>query len=388
MAPFFLTSMRNSFCFFAIILFLTSCVGKRSDSNVQSVYPEPDSSMILNYATGFSVDYFSKYKRVILYNPWQKGVELTRYYLASDSFAGIPSDGPFVKIPLTSLASGSCTHNTFLQQLGVLRLVTGICDANRTFNPYLRAHLANGDITDLGDPFKINLERCMLLKPQVLMINSYNQQDENLERIKDSGIPVLYNNEWMETDLLGRAEWIRFIACFFNKEAQADSIFRRVEANYLALKVLASNKRLVKPTVLSGDDFRGSWYMPGGRSYTAQLFADAGAEYAYKNDTSLGSFSLTFEQVLNGFNQADVWVGVTNATTLSGLRKLDERYSLFKAFKTGNLWAYNLRTTPTGGNDFWETGVARPDLLLSDYIKVFHPHLLSKEPWHFLKKIQ
>ena len=31
-----------------------------------------------------------------------------------------------------------------------------------------------------------------------------------------------------------------------------------------------------------------------------------------------------------------------------------------------------LRTTPEGGNDFWESGAVRPDLILEDLIQVFH----------------
>ena len=384
---FFLYTMKNIFWFFILLMLSFSCKEKnRSAEKTLTTVSVADSSMSLRYAIGFDVAYYDGYKRVILYNPWDKGSELIRYYLLQKKGVKVPKDGVVLSIPLTSMASGSCTHNTFLQQLGLLHLVTGVCDTKRIYNEEMRRAVESGRIIDLGDPFNINLERCLLLKPDVLMINSFNKQDEHVNRISDAGIPVLYNNEWMETNLLGRAEWIRFIACFFDKEAIADSLFREIEVKYNRLKKLAATTTF-KPTVLSGDDFRGTWYLPGGKSFTTQLFVDAGADYVYAKDTSVGSKPFTFEQVLHDFHQASVWVGVTNASSLQDLKKIDERYTLFDAFKKGNVWSYNLRTTPQGGNDFWETGVARPDYLLSDFIQVFHPELKIPEDFHFLKKV-
>ena len=221
-----------------------------------------------------------------------------------------------------------------------------------------------------------------------MLMNSFNQQDDHLARVRESGIPVLYDNEWMEASLLARSEWIRFIACFFNKEMLADSLFQAVSTNYGRLKKLAATAKTKKPEVLSGDDFRGSWYLPGGKNFTAQLFTDAGAMYKYRSDTTSGSRPFTFEQVLKDFNRADIWVGVTNGGSLAALQKLDERYALFQSFRKGNVFAYNNRTTPAGGNDFWESAVAKPDELLSDYIKAFHPELLPDAPWHYLKKLR
>lgn len=371
-----------------VLFLLTACVGRDRSRNDASAEVKPDSSMVVRFAKGFQVDYFKQYKRIILADPWKKGSELVRYYLVKELTDSVPDDGIKVRIPIRRLVSGSCTQYTFLQDLGLLSTVAGICDAKTIYNPALRSAVAAGTVVDLGDPFRIDVERCMVLKPDVLLMNSFNQQDENLARVRESGIPVLYDNEWMEADLLGRAEWIRFIACFFDKEARADSIFQTVSANYLRLKDLASKARSAKPAVLSGDDFRGTWYLPGGKSYTAQLFRDAFGQYKYFSDTTSGSRPFTFEQVLKDFSKADIWVGVTNGKTLSELQKLDERYTLFQAFANGNVYSYTNRVTPQGGNDFWESAVARPDQLLSDFIKAFHPEMLPQTPWHYLKKLR
>ena len=376
----------RQFIFILLIFFFTAC-SSHGGGKKQNSEAKPESSLHLKYAKNFTVEYFKGYSRVRLSDPWKPGKVFACYYLVKDSTIKTPDDGTRIQIPLKTLASASCTHYTFLEMLGESNTITGVCNAKIAYNQTIRNAFKNGRIIDLGDPFQIEVERCLLLKPQAIMVTGYNQYDEHMSRLAEAGIPVIYNNEWMESTLLARAEWIRFVACFFNKEALADSLFRQVEGNYIRLKNLAATAKTVNPKVLSGDNFRGTWYLPGGRSFTAQLFKDAGAEYIYKNDTATGSNPYAFEQVLRDLNDADVWVGATNAKTLAEMLKIDERYKLFKPFREGKVYAYSNKTTPDGGNDYWESAVAYPDRLLSDFIKLFHPELLPDSSWYYLKKM-
>jgi len=377
--------IRNLILVLTIIL-LSACGSQSNKREIKSA-AVPDSSMHIKYAKGFSVDYFKDYSCVTLADPWHTGKQFARYYLVRDSLIETPDDGVRIQLPLQTLVTTSCTHYSFLDMLGVIRSVKGVCNAKSAFNPTIRNAFEAGSIVDLGDPFKLEVERCLLLKPQVVMVTGYNQHDENISRLSEAGLRVVYNNEWMESNLLARAEWIRFVASFYEKEALADSLFNEVETNYNRLKELAKSAGSVKPKVLSGDNFRGTWYMPGGRSFTAQLFTDAGADYIYKNDTTTGSIPYPFERVLRDLNDADVWVGATNGSTLADLLKLDERYKLFKPFRNGRVFAYSNRSTPQGGNDYWESAIAYPDRLLADFIKLFHPELLPDYSWFYLKKI-
>jgi len=377
--------MKNLFYLIAVLC-LVACNGKKSGPEIFSG-GKPESSMILKYAKGFSVDYFKDYRRVIIYNPWQKGEILDRYYLTNDAEVKTPDDGVRILTPVKSMVSTSCTHYTFLDMLGVTGTLKGICDPKRAYNENIRAAYAEGNLADLGDPFRMNVERCLMLKPEMVMISGYNQYDENVARLSSAGVPVIYNNEWMEESLLARAEWIRFVACFFDKDVLADSLFSLVEENYIQLEKLSKSAKSKNPVILSGDNFRGTWYQPGGRNFTVQLFADAGGDYIYRNDTTTGSIPFSFEQVFHDMKDADVWVGATNGSSLKELLACDERYSLFRPFQIGNVWSYSNRTTSTGGNDYWESAVARPDGLLEDFIKLFHPELLPEHKMIYLKKL-
>lgn len=376
--------MIKNKCFFYYFLFLcllTACQHKTRIGATE----ENGTPVTLSHAKGFGIAHAADYTAVTVYNPWKDGEIYDKYYLVKKENQQVPEDGHKVVIPLKSIMCNSATHLGFLEMLGELDKVTGVCNARYIYNPAIKQGVEKGQIKDLGDAFNLDIENLLLLRPQAVMTSAYNVEDENSRRMKQTGLTILFNIEWQEKTLLGRAEWIKFIAAFFDKEVLADSLFTQVEERYKEAKaqtaVLSS-----APSVLSGQDYRGSWSMPGGRSYNAQLFRDAGANYYYFNDTTTGSIPSTIEEALINFGRADIWVGV-QASSLGELEKTDSKYKLFKAYKTGKVYNINRRTNPSGGNDYWESGVARPDLLLKDMIKIVHPALQPDYELTYMKQL-
>lgn len=356
-------------CTAAVALLLGSC-GRAAAPGDRT---QPDSTLQVKYATGFAVDYCDGYKRVTVKNPWAADEILATYYLVEADSAQTPTDGCKIRIPIGSMAVTSCTHYAFLEAIGEINSVTGVCNPELAYNADIRKRFAEGAVSSLGDAFNTNTERLLALKPDALMLAYYNQQDGNSKRLQTSGIPLIYNNEWTESTVLARAEWVKLVAAFYGKEALADSLFDRIEHDYLAAAETAQAATR-KPTVLAGGNFKGTWYMPGGKGYMARLFADAGADYFYKNDTSAASLPLNFETVLHNFAQADVWLNAPTAT-MDELFAMDTRHKLFKAAKEGEVYGFYARTLAGGANDFWESGVVRPDLILKDLVWALHPDL-------------
>ena len=353
------------------IFVLVSCNNKSSNNKTVK---QPLTQKLLNYATGFAVNNFEDYKEVIVFSPWKKGEIYARYYLVKDIKTKTPNDGEKIKIPLKTLASTSVTHLEFLSLLDEIQTITGVCSPALIYNPELQKNIQTGKITDLGDAFSLNVEKTLVLKPEALMTSGFNQADAGAQRIGQAGIPVIFNNEWMETSLLGRAEWIKFVAVFYNKEQLADSIFTDIEKRYNELKDRALKVKK-KPKVMSGNNFRGTWYMPAGQSFMGQLFRDAGGDYFYANDTTTGSLPLNVETVLKNFAETDVWLNV-NFSTIDELIKTDSKHALFHPVITRQVYNFNKRRLPSTANDFWESAVARPDLLLGDVIAILHPELM------------
>lgn len=365
-----------------IFILFISCSNKQTGNKQTNPIGE---NIPLSYAEWFRIYDNGSYTTVTVLNPWEEGEIYANYYLVTNDSLTVPSDGSKVIVPIKSLMSNSATHLGFLELLGQLDCLTGICSADFIYNPVIRKDVSEGRIADLGDSFNLDIEQLLLLHPQAVMTTAYNADDENSRKMKQTGLILLYNIEWQEKTLLGRAEWIKFIGAFFNKSAMADSLFIEIEKRYNNVKALAASVK-DKPTVLSGQDFRGSWSMPGGKSFNARLFNDAGADYYYKDNTNTGSISTTIEEALIHFSNADVWVGV-QTNTLQELGRADSKYKLFKAYKEGNVYNTNKRVNATGGNDYWEGAVAQPDLLLSDMVKIFHSELLPDYELTYLQKL-
>lgn len=364
------------------ILLFTACNKKAPKSTPRSY---SKASNVL-YAKGFSIVDNSQYKLVMVTNPWQKGDFLAKYYLIKSDTIKTPNDGIRIQIPLHSIAVTSCTQYEFLQQLGEIETVTGMCSPELTYNSQLRQNYKAGKITNLGQTFNMNIEQLMITKPQGILFSSYGKPDENQKRIQNSGIPLLYDNEWIETTPLGRAEWIKFVAAFYDKSELADSIFDTIKKKYLEAKQITA-KVSYRPTIMTGSNYKGTWYMPGKKNFMTCYFIDAGGNYFYKNDSSYTSLPLNFETVLSNFSNADIWLNAP-VTTMANLFKMDERHKLFKSAKNGEVFALMKRSGPNGVNDFWESGVAHPDLVLKDFIWALHPELMKDyEPTYLIKLI-
>ncbi len=345
---------------------------------------QPVDSLLLSHAEGFSIRYFQNYKEVVVFNPFSHNAVYQRYYLVRDTDVSVPADGLKIKIPVRSLAATSVTHFEFLNLLHVIDAVTGVCSSKIIYSPQINERLNKGLIADLGDAFNINLEKTVQLHPDLVMVSGYNQNDPFAQRLLQAGIFPVYNNEWMEKSLLGRAEWIKFVAVFFDKEKIADSLYLEIENEY---QNTANRVKGIKfrPQIMSGSNFRGTWYMPGGRNFMAQLFSDASGNYFYANDTTVGSLPLSFEKVLKNFSESDVWLNC-NYASLSELLQADPRHALFRPVKLQQVYNFNKRMLPSGANDFWESAVAHPDLLLKDVIFILHPELLpGYEPFYTQK---
>ncbi len=376
----------RSFNYIFLCLAVLSVTACSTGSNKTDVISDSADSSVIVYAKGFSIRYFSDYTQVIVNNPWKSGLIYATYFLVKDTQTEVPEGGVKILVPLKTIAPASVTHYEFLHLLGELNTVTGICQADIVYNKKIKKGIEEGRITDLGDAFHINVEKVLQLSPSALMMSGYNQKDANLQRISQAGIPVIYNNEWMETSLLGRAEWIKFVAAFYDKSQLADSIFSNIENRYNDIKQKVTNIK-DKPGIMAGSNFRGTWYMPAGRSFMGQLFADAGSRYFYSNDTTTGSLPLNVEKVLRDFSDADIWLNC-NFATLDELIKSDSKHALFKPVQTRQVYNFNKRMLPSGANDFWESAVARPDLLLSDVIAVLHPEILPDYELVYAEKLK
>jgi len=151
----------------------------------------------------------------------------------------------------------------------------------------------------------------------------------------------------------------------------ADSLFNQIESSYSMLKTKAIEYK-TKPTVLTELKYGDTWYVPGGKSFMAQLINDANATYLWSNDTASGSLPLSFEEVYRKAKNADYWLNVSMCTDKKQVVAQDHRYADFLAYKTNSIYNNNLHRNVLNYSTYWETGILFPNKILSDFISIFH----------------
>jgi iron complex transport system substrate-binding protein len=338
----------------------------------------------IRYAKGFTLEQRPGYKLLRVLTPWRDAKTTYAYALVPRGTKApqIEPGAELVETPVQRIILASTTFVVHFATLGLEDTIVGISGGKTVNTHSIAARIKDGRIQEVGNGTmsadSLKMERLINLQPELVMVyGTGNPQYDQQDKLREAGFHVAVNSEYMESTPLGRTEWIKFIAAFFNKEAEADRLFTAMAARY---EMLAAKTRMIasKPTVFCNSNFRGSWHMPGGKSYMAAFFRDAGANYLWNEDTSTGSIPMNVESVLARAKDADLWLNPGTETSLEELAAEDERYSVFRAFRTGRVFNNDALMDAGGGSDFWETGVANPDKILADLISIIHPDILPE----------
>ena len=346
----------------------------------------------LQYAESFAIEYFGSYKLVTVRTPWPGAEEAVRYLLvqcgtpAPEGYDGVER----ITVPVRRLATLSTTQLPHLELLDGLDNLVAVSDIEMVNSPGVVRRFEEGRIAEIGYGPGVNLELVLDLETDVVMTAATAQSQNNAHPVlRQAGVGVAINAEYTEPSLLGRTEWLKFTAAFLNAEALAEQRFARIAARYHRYASLVRDVPAdQRPTVFGGSLWGDTWHVAGGRSYAAQLVAAAGGAYLWADDDSRGSLPLDFEAVYEKAHAADVWLTMRNEwRSLAEVQAADERYTAFAAFDRGRVYNANARLNSHGGNDYWETGVVEPHVVLADLIKILHPQRLPEHELQYYRKL-
>ncbi len=373
---------------FCLVIFFLSCKKDTNTVKIDAIGEE----ITLKYAKGFEVIDYGVYKILKINQPWPKSEKTYQYALipkenAATTTLNVDDFDGIITTPVKKIVVTSTTHIPALELLGVEQTLIGFPGMDNISSKNLRNRIAQGHIRELGTNEGINTEVLLDLQPNVVVGFGIDGTSKSFETIKKSNIPVIYNGDWIETSPLAKAEWIKFFGVLFNKENEAKTIFNHIEQDYLEAKKLAANVKH-QPTVLSGALHKDVWYLPSGTSAEAQLLADANVHYLWKETFDKGSLALSFEAVYEKGKSADFWLNPSPYKSLEAIEKANQHYTKFEAFQNKNVYSIANTTGETGGVLYYELGMARPDLVLKDLIKICHPQLLETYEPVFFKKLE
>lgn len=367
----------------ACIFFLSNCQQKKKIAPVeQKTVPTS-----IEYATGFSIKSEGDVTLIEVSSAWPGADQTFTYALVPrEKLATItlPADtyDAIIATPVERMVITSTTHIPCLESLEALDVIVGFPNTDLISSPAARKQIDMGLIKELGTNENINTEIALELKPEMVMGFGINSTNKAYETLKTSGIPIVYNGDWTESTPLGKAEWIKFFAPFFQKEAQADLVFKNIEASYKDAKILAQKAQNI-PTVLTGGLYKDVWYVAGGNSWMAQFLRDANADYLWDETEQSGSIGLSLEAVLDKASKADFWFNPSLHASYAELQRANSHYQQFQAYSKKKVYSNAIKKGGTGGLLFYELAPQRPDLVLKDLISILHPELLPDHNLHF-----
>lgn len=327
-------------------ILITSCQQQKAKNENNKTPCIRIASLPLKYAKGFSVDYYDGFKIVTVKDLKDSSITVEQYVLHRKSNSkpigfeeAISIDTPVHKVV--------CISTTHIAELAVLNLfdsIVGVTNTSLIYNPEIGKRLMNHQVVDLGNS-EVNYEKLVELHPSFVFISGgFDGGDKLKLKLGALHIKSVLNLEYTEQDPLARAEWIKFMAVFFDREYEADSIFKETEKRYLVLKELARSVK-TKPTVLYNLPFKEIWYMPAGDNYAARLIDDAGGDFLWRDAKPANTLvlNLNYETVYNKASNADIWLNTNFAASLSEIKAADKKNAFFKAYKTGKIYNNNVQ---------------------------------------------
>lgn len=342
----------------------------------------------LKYAGKLLVVNHPDYKEIYILNPVGSDT-LATYILTlhpSRLPVGVATRGQVIRVPVRTMVCLSPTQVGALEVLGLRDRLVGAANTDRFWDKELNKRIADGRIKEVSPGIKPDMERILVLNPDVVVKNDHNKniKDQEMEAV---GIHTVFYNDWRENTLLARAEWLKMMGMLFCRNRQADSLFCAIVSRYGEVRGLATGAE-EQPDVFIAQEVRGIWYVPGNESYLPAMIADANARVTTLEGTGT-SLPCNFEKVFETHRKDKYWLSLKAGmvTTLKDFGAACEHYGKFDAFRSGNVFINNKRLKPGGGNDFWESGTFQPDVVLKDLIKIFHPEVLPGYETYYWRKL-
>ena len=275
---------------------------------------------------------------------------------------GAPDDTLQLGRPVRSVVCMSSSYIGFLDALGCDSVVTAVSGLDYVQDPEVR-----GSARDVGYDAALNYELILRLKPDLLLTYAVSAAEPPyLAKLRELGVRPVLLHEHLESHPLARAEYIKLFGALTGREAAADSIFRVVRDRYLELV----DRPEYPKKVLVNIPYADQWYIPGGDNYMTRLIEDAGGTVLGAVPGQFQSSVISVEKAFEYAQEADLWLNPGWCRTKAQLGSVHPLFSEFPVL-SGPVWNNTLQETPGGGNAFWETGPARPDLILRDLRAIF-----------------
>lgn len=343
----------------AICLFLIGLLGlhgcgspssnydsKYSADNLQNKETEGslvyESSMELQYAENFSVDYYKGGYTMLI------TIDGKRFLVVPEGKEipeNMKEDIIVLQRPMKDLYLVASAVMDMFRELDGLDAIT--FSGQKEENWYIeeaKEAMAKGDMIYAGKYSKPDYE-LLVSEGCALAIENrmISHSPEVIEKLEDFGIPVMIEYSSYESHPLGRVEWIKFFGALLGKEEIAEQIFEEQAA---ILDMVSADEKTDQTVAFFFITSNGLVQVRQSSDYVPKMIELAGGKYIFENlgdaETKRSTMNMQVEEFYNGAKDADFLI--YNSSIDGGVSSREELLDKcevladFKAVQEGNVW--------------------------------------------------
>lgn len=288
-----------------------------------------------------------------------------------------------VTTPVQRVVALSTTHISLMRPLGVFETLVGLSSAaDRVKIDEVAQAMADGRTVSVGTSSSSpDYEAIVALSPQVVFASTGT--DDSLQvkaKFAEIGLPFAAVNSWLEQDPLAKAEWMKFMAAFYNKESEVTTFFEAMEQRVEAVEAEVSQATSRPKVLWAWASSKGEHWVPNGGKYEAGMIRIAGGDYLFADLEGTGNSVITPEEMAARGKDADIFIYAMNPPTVNSLDEVKQLSAVFAELdvvKKNRVWCFQ----PW----YWQA-VDRTDEVIEDLAALFHPEMYpDHEVRHFLK---
>ena len=386
-----------------VVALLMACSNKEVTPDTEPLYTP-------RYAKGFTIerDKANGTRYLVVKNPWQGADNITLFYP--------------INTPAQRIVAMSSSYVAMLDAIGCTERIVGVSGAQFISTPRTVERIGRGEIADVGFDGAFDFERISAMRSDLVLLYGISSEDKGISnKLKELNIPYIYIGEYLESEPLGKTEWVVALGYLCGREEEARALFAETESRYLAIRDKA-HSTTHRPLVMLNTPYRDAWFMPPTESYMVRLIEEANGEYVLsgkrKTDAaereqrelahyaeprgrkaceagltengklSTQSTPISLEEALLLAKRADFWLNVGHHRSLEGLRMATPLFGDVPAVRNQRVYNNTRRNTPNGGSDFWESGAVKPDVILADLVTILHGDTTHKEELYYYEQLQ
>lgn len=289
------------------------------------------------------------------------------------------------KLPFRKIVMLNASLIGYLVELGLEDKIVAVAGADYIYSEKIHSLIQAQKIVKVGTDQKYDVEKIIALQPDAIFTNYIASFENVYDIFRKNGIEIIFLDEYMEQQPLEKTAYLTVFGKLLGAEDLAKKKLLEIEKNYNDLKKIAQ-KAEKKPLVMVNEMYGNQWFMAGGKTFLAQYLKDANATYILEENQQEKSVPMSFEEVYSKAKNAEFWVNAGNHQSKKSLLQINASYHQLPVFSQGKIFTINA-LQKGNANDFFERGVVRADLVLQDYIIIFHPELLPDKKLSFMKEI-